>query len=149
MTGTFGSFRSESLAHLLVRNSSLYDITFVTMRVASPLRRAVSLLLGCWLAIFILEPAVLHACPIHDVATPASHASHHPAHHTSHSGHQGCTCPGACCPSVVARVAVPPVFAAPRLVAMAESVPDFSPSVRQFDVQFALPPSIGPPRISG
>lgn len=130
-------------------NFAVHDITFVTMRAASPLRRAASLLLGFWLAVFILEPAALHACPIHDVATPASHASHHPAHHTSPAGHGGCTCPGACCPSILAPIPLPAVFAAPRVVATAESLPDSSPIVRQFDVQLALPPAIGPPLISG
>jgi len=116
------------------------------MRNVSSFRRAASLLLGCWLAVFAAEPAALHACPVHDLAPQTSHASHK-AHQPVQ--HHACTCPGACCPGVGVRLATPPAIAPARIVAFVE--PDVAPAtiVRSADVQLALPPAIGPPAHSG
>ena len=114
---------------------------------ASWIRRAASLLLGCWLAVFAAEPVALHVCPVHDVATATSHASHHGS--MPHSAHHGCTCPGACCPTIGARLELSPTFAPARIVAFVE--PELAIDVRGYaaDVQLALPPSIGPPTVFG
>src|SRR5690242_16521437 len=117
------------------------------MRNASWIQRAASLLLGCWLAVFAAEPVALHVCPVHDVAMPTSHASHHGS--MPQSAHHCCTCPGACCPTIGARLETALNVAPARIVAFVE--PDLTIDVRDYiaDVQVALPPSIGPPTFFG
>jgi len=116
------------------------------MRPVSPLRRAVSLLLGCWLAVFAAEPAAIHTCPVHDVGQQASHASHHrqqsPGHHT-------CTCPGACCPVARAQLATTPTIVPPRVVTFVEPYVAVAVLLSDGDIQVSLPPALGPPAISG
>jgi hypothetical protein len=116
------------------------------MRKPSRIRRLVSLLLGCWLAVFAAEPRAIHVCPVHDVGAPAPHASHHS---TPQHGHQSCSCPGTCSPGVGLRVPTVPAFAPARIVAFVE--PDAAPSllVRSADPQLLLPPAIGPPAYFG
>src|ERR1051325_2193193 len=113
------------------------------MRTAPWIQRAASLRLGCWLAVFAADPAALHVCPVHDVAAPMSHWSHH--HTVPEQGHHCCTCPGACCPAIGARLTTPETFVPARIVAFVE--PELAIDVRGYtaDVQLALPPAIGPP----
>jgi hypothetical protein len=119
------------------------SIASEAMRQVSFVRRVASLLLGCWLAIFVVEPAALHSCPIHDGVAPASHMMHH--HAPATPGHGCCTCPGACCPAAGARLERAPVVVPARIVAIA--MPDVAapPLVRLGCVQRILPPAIGPP----
>jgi hypothetical protein len=72
-------------------------------------KRALALLLGCWLAMVMVEPPVLHACPMHGPkaggahgaavadASPAAHAAHGdaPERGAPGGGHQ-CSCLGDC-----------------------------------------------------
>ncbi|HKW48511.1 MAG TPA: hypothetical protein VJN70_13775 [Gemmatimonadaceae bacterium] len=119
------------------------------LRSLSGIQRAASLLLVCWLAIFTSEPVAIHACPVHDVGRPMSHAAHHmPQQSGDHHSHT-CTCPGACCPGARAQLATTPVLAAVRIVRFAE--PEFAAPdlVWSADVQLFLPPAIGPPSIIG
>lgn len=117
------------------------------MRKASWVQRAASLLLGCWLVVFAADPAALHVCPVHDVATPASHMSHHGS--MPRSAHHCCTCPGACCPAVGARLEAAPTFAPARIISFVE--PELAIDIADYaaDVQLKLPPSIGPPVFFG
>lgn len=121
----------------------------LSRRSSSHIQRAASLLLGCWLAVFTAEPAAMHACPVHDVGQPMSHASHHmPRQAPDHHGHT-CTCPGACCPGARAQLATTPVLAPVRIVSFAEPEVAVRELVRSADVQIALPPAIGPPSTIG
>lgn len=115
------------------------------MRPLSRVRRAASILLGCWLAIFAAEPAALHVCPLHDGARPA-HATHH---HQPPPAHHACSCPGTCCPGVGAQPPATPVVAPARIVAFSEPAIATREIVRHADAQVVLPPALGPPAISG
>ena len=117
------------------------------MRDLSCIRRATSLLLACWLAVFIAQPAAMHACPVHTVSQEASHASHHGSHPQDH---HKCTCPGdCCCPCAGAQLAPTPTTVPARIVSFVEPDIAIPGLVRSADVQFLLPPSVGPPTISG
>jgi hypothetical protein len=127
------------------------NLNFFAMRFrsASWIQRAASLLLGCWLAVFTAEPAAIHACPVHDVGRPMSHAAHHmPAQPGDHHGHI-CTCPGACCPGARAQLATTPMVVAERIVSFVEPDVVVPGGVEFADVQLTLPPAIGPPSIIG
>ena len=113
----------------------------------SRIQRVASLMLGCWLAVFAAEPVALHACPVHDVAMPMSHAAHHGS--APESKHHCCTCPGACCPGVGARLATSPTFAPAHIVAYVEPAFVIAAVVPAADIQLALPPALGPPAFPG
>lgn len=121
----------------------------LSLRSASRIRRAASLLLGCWLAVFTAEPAAIHACPVHDIGHTMSHASHHmpqqPGHHQNHT----CTCPGACCPGARAQLATARVVVPVRIVSFVEPELVAQGLDRSADVQVTLPPAIGPPSTIG
>ena len=87
------------------------------MRSHPCLRRAASLLIGCWLAVFAAEPVALHACPVHDGPHSASQQTHHSQHAPEH---HSCTCPGACCPTVGVHLESTPALAPARVVAFVE-----------------------------
>lgn len=116
-------------------------------RSLSCIQRAASLLLGCWLAVFTAEPAAMHACPVHDIGQPMSHASHHMPQQSGHNHSHSCTCPGACCPGARAQVATTPVVVSVRIVSLLEPELVVAGLARSRDVQLALPPAIGPPSI--
>jgi hypothetical protein len=122
------------------------SVAFEAMRQLSWVRRVASLLLGGWLAIFVIEPAALHSCPVHDGVAPASHAMHH--HSPAAPAHGGCTCPGACCPAAGARLEKTPTLVPARIIAIA--TPEVAPPrlVSTAGVQRTLPPAIGPPSFS-
>jgi hypothetical protein len=119
------------------------------LRSLSCIQRAASLLLGCWLAVFTAEPVAMHACPVHDLGQPMSHAAHHmPQQSGDHHGHT-CTCPGACCPGARAQLATTPVVVPARIISFVEPDVVVPGLVRSADVQITLPPAIGPPSIIG
>jgi hypothetical protein len=119
------------------------------MRQFTCIRRAASLLLGCWLAVFAAEPAAIHACPVHDIGQPMSHLSHSSHHSHQPQDHHSCTCPGKCCPGARAQLATVPTLEPARIVSFVE--PDLAVRglAQSADVQVALPPALGPPAISG
>jgi hypothetical protein len=135
----FGTWRALSC--------SLTSVQMHGLGVGSLMRRAASLLLGCWLAVFAAELPAIHVCPVHSAGQAVPHASHHGQHPP---GHNHCTCPGACCPGTRAQLATTtPTLVSTRVVRFVE--PDLMDRglVRSVDVQVALPPSLGPPPISG
>ena len=128
---------------------AILNLSSMRIRSVSWINRAASLVLGCWLAVFAADPAVIHACPVHDVGHPASHSSHS-SHHTQHpQGHHLCTCPGICCPGARAQVPTTPAVAPARIVSFVEPDVPVPGLVRSADVQITLPPALGPPTISG
>lgn len=89
----------------------------------------------------------MHVCPVHDVGQTAPHSSHHGQ---QPAGHHHCTCPGACCPGTRAQLGTATAtLVSARVVRFVE--PDLTARglVRSADVQVVLPPSLGPPPISG
>jgi hypothetical protein len=118
--------------------------------------RVCSFVCGLWLILGLTEPMALHACPMHNahggghdhVAATAS--GHHAEHaHTSHSPDRAttCTCPGECCAAVVA--AVPVVARITTSVAVRRQAAVFSTTASGFRpaaIEYARPPTIGPPR---
>ena len=115
---------------------------------ASALRRVASLLLGLWLALFIAEPASMHACAVHDGAgAPASHHSHHhaPAHSGGGSDNHSCTCPGACCPATGAQVPTRTTIVGARVLTIDEPELATATVAIATSTQLALPPALGPP----
>jgi hypothetical protein len=116
------------------------------------LARALAAVFTLWFAIAMVEPAVLHACPVHDVASvPAganghSHVGHDaaPAHPTS-SSH--CLCLGDC--ATIAGVALPsPVtrlMAANVVEARNTGLPDHA--YVPVAVAHAIPFANGPPTV--
>lgn len=119
------------------------------MRSLSFVQRVVSLLLGCWLAVFVAEPVGMHSCPVHDgIGHAMAHMHHAPAPAPGHSEHRACTCPGTCCPGARAELAATPTIAPARVVSFVEPDIDGVPLVRSADVQLSLPPALGPPTAS-
>lgn len=115
------------------------------------LRRLFAAACGLWLALFLAEPAALHACAMHGSGSSAHrHASHLAQGAHSTHGHERattCTCIGGCC--VSATIAAP---AATALVSLAcitpptrVHVPVSSIAHRPAAIDFARPPTIGPP----
>jgi hypothetical protein len=115
------------------------------MRRLSAFQRIASVLLGCWLALFAAELPAVHTCAVHDVHAQMHHSSHHPGH----TQHASCTCPGACCPGVGARLETPPELVPARIVGVVELRPAAPAIVRRAAARVVLPPAIGPPAISG
>ena len=135
------------------------------MRRGRPLTAVVAL----WLAGFAAEPAMPHACPVHDgsarggvtAPAPGLHAHGAQAHHEHrarpvdrnqdaghHAPRHGCTCPGACCvsvpiaaPAAEAIVVVAVVVAPPRRWSTPAPIP------RRTTPEHARPPSLGPPAL--
>lgn len=120
------------------------------MRRFSLSRRIASVLLGCWFALFAAELPALHVCPVHDVQHAAmGHMAHSSSPHAPHSNHATCTCPGACCPTVGARLESLPELAPARIVAIAEPAP-FTPTLLGLAAaRVVLPPALGPPAVFG
>lgn len=83
-------------------------------------RRVLGLILALWFAIGMVEPPLLHRCPMHDGvgAWPMSHEGHaHQSHAPGgHSGPHQCTCPGSCCVAPALALPVARVAAAPLVV---------------------------------
>lgn len=118
-------------------------------------RRIFAAVCGLWLAISLAEPAALHACAIH--ATQGHdhrHGSHHAGHERSgrtgsrhdHDAGATCTCPGGCC--VAVPVAAPGAAPLVRAVIVAHVSRIVSPPAlghRPAVIEYARPPSIGPP----
>jgi hypothetical protein len=130
-------------------SSTNLNLLAMRLRSASWIQRAPSLLLGCWLAVFTAEPAAMHACPVHDVGQPMSHASHHMPQQQGGNHTHTCTCPGACCPGARAQLATTPVVVSARIVSFVEPELVVARVVTSRDVQLTLPPAIGPPSIIG
>lgn len=110
-----------------------------------------SVLLGCWFALFAAELPVLHVCAVHDIHAPMGHMhmSHSSSHPEQHHSHATCTCPGACCPGVGARLATPPELTPARIVAVVEP-PPFAPTLLGLAAaRIVLPPALGPPPVLG
>lgn len=120
------------------------------MRRISVFRRIASVLIGIWFVLFAAEVPVLHVCAVHNVRGAMAHMAHSPAHHDApHSNHATCTCPGDCCPGVGARLATPVDITPARIVGVVEPAP-VAPTVLGFAAaRVVLPPSLGPPAISG
>lgn len=120
------------------------------MRRFSIPRRIASVLIGCWFALFAAELPVLHVCAVHDGGGAMAHMAHSSSHHgMPHSNHATCTCPGACCPGVGARLASPIELTPARVLAMREPAPATPTLLGLAAARVVLPPSLGPPAISG
>lgn len=114
-------------------------------------RRIFAAACGLWLALSLAEPASLHGCAMHGSGSSAhSHASHGAQRAHSTPGHERapiCTCIAGCC--VTATIGAP---AATSLVALGRvtlptrvKVPAGSIAHRPAAIEFARPPTIGPP----
>jgi hypothetical protein len=119
------------------------------MRRLSRSRRIASVLLGCWFVLFAAELPILHVCAVHDIHAPMGHMAHGSSHHGQHANHASCTCPGACCPSVGARLESPPAITPARIIAIVEPAP-FTPTFLGLAAaRVVLPPALGPPPVLG
>lgn len=112
-------------------------------------RRIFAAACGLWLALSLAEPASLHACAMHGSGSSAhGHASHGGAHSTH--GHERvpiCTCIGGCCvaATIGAPVATPLVALGRVTLPTRVTVPAGSIAHRPAAIEFARPPTIGPP----
>lgn len=112
-----------------------------------------------WLVVVLSEPAALHACAMHDTTHGSQHA--HGSPETSHgqqhahgsdgtrTPQQQCTCIGACCSVVTTSLAprVDLLASVEALTVTRRAAPpaiDFRPSA----VEYARPPSVGPPTLT-
>jgi hypothetical protein len=126
------------------------EIVCLPMRRFSLSRRIASVLLGCWFVLFSAELPMLHVCAVHDSHAAMGQMPHSPTHHSSHDNtHATCTCPGACCPGVGARLDSAPRILPPRIVAIVEPAPLPPTLLGLAAARVVLPPSLGPPAISG
>lgn len=121
-------------------------------------RRVFAVVYALWFVVVLSEPAALRACAMHDGPSGAEHGhapSAAPAHHAgAHStrGHDKtspCSCVAACCSAPIAvaslRVDDWSLFAATAF----EHVSIVARTNRwPAAVEYARPPSIGPPRHS-
>jgi len=121
-------------------------------------RRPLAALLAAWLVGLVVEPAVLHACPLHDYApgtapaAPGVHTSVDGAHgharspSPQHPDHRSCTCLGDCCgASVLAEVRSTTVMVVIDVVATPPQRTANDAAYRPTTPEYARPPSIGPP----
>ena len=121
------------------------------------MRRRVSRSLGAlftvWFAVALVEPAVLHVCPVHDAVASTAPASAH-----SHGGHHGaspshpatsshCLCLGDCAKigSVGLPAAVTTLAAAAIVEVQDTGLPDHA--YVQVAVAHAIPFANGPPAV--
>jgi hypothetical protein len=119
------------------------------MRRFSLSRRILSVLLGCWFVLCAAELPMVHVCAVHDIHAQMGHMMHSSPHHTPHSSHATCTCPGACCPGVGARLDAAPELTPARIIAVVEPAP-FAPTLLGLAAaRVVLPPALGPPTILG
>lgn len=116
-----------------------------------PFRRIFAAACGLWLALSLAEPAALHACAMHGSGSSAhSHASHGALGAHSTHGHERaptCTCIGGCCVSAsIGAPAATPLAALARVVPPTRvNVPAAQIAHRPAAIEFARPPTIGPP----
>jgi hypothetical protein len=121
------------------------------------LHRSVGTLIAIWFVLVMVEPAALHACPVHgdhEMATvvadaDATHAAHETPAPPEHD-HAACTCPGDCTASSVGS-GIP---SAPAVVADARSsrarVIVRGALLRELArAPFVLPFANGPPESAG
>ena len=114
-------------------------------------RRIFAAACGLWLALSVAEPASLHACAMHGSGSSAhSHASHAAqGAHSTHEQERGvtCTCIGCCCVSAaIGAPAATPLVALARIALPTRvNVPAASIAHRLAPIEFARPPTIGPP----
>ena len=120
--------------------------------------RALAVVYALWLVVVLSEPAALHACAVHDRATGAEHthgppsaAAHHAVAHSTrgHDKTPPCSCVAACCAAPIAvaslRVDDWSLFVATSF----DHVPIAARTNRRpTAVEYARPPSIGPPALS-
>jgi hypothetical protein len=122
------------------------------MRRFSPFRRIASVLFGCWFLLFAAELPVLHVCAVHDIHAPMAHMAHmahSSSQHSPHSNHATCTCPGACCPGVSARIGTPTEISPARIVAIVDPAPVAPTLLGLAAARVVLPPALGPPAVLG
>lgn len=122
------------------------------MRRFSLSRRIASVLLGCWFVLYGAELPVLHVCPVHDAHAAMrhmAHMTHSSSRHDAPHNHATCTCPGACCPGVGARLEAPPEVTPARIVAVVDPAPTAPTLLGLAAARVVLPPALGPPAISG
>ncbi len=123
-----------------------------------PVKRVLAAFLLLWFAVVTVEPAALHACPVHSGAVPAAaessdpHAGHGVSHAATAPGEGGherqdhqCLCIGDCAAAVAAAL----LTATPQLTA-AVAYPEHSgiaePGVPRIRAPaFLLPYPNGPP----
>ena len=120
------------------------------------LSRGVAVVYALWLALVLAEPAAIHACPMHDTVHGAAHS--HARHNAgvvrengAHSSHRDaepkpCTCVGACCATVAVVVPTCSALVAARTRLLPVHALQFHASEhRPLAVEYARPPTIGPP----
>ena len=125
----------------------------------SRLARVLAAVWGVWLIVSLMEPAALHACPMHDTmhggvshaarshdAASHAHGAEGPADTSSRSHHSVCTCIGACCAAVVDALRAPSTLIVAEtirqpVVVIESRLAAFRPSVPEH----VRPPSQGPP----
>ena len=111
-----------------------------------------------WFTINMVEPAWLHACPVHDGLAITSTANHHAAESGSMAHHGGshddgrsqdaahlCQCLGACTAAAMVAAPVPSQVATGVVSVAAPGLPEYSHPV--FERAYELPFANGPPRV--
>ena len=119
--------------------------------------RLVAALVAVWFTINMVEPAWLHACPVHDGIVIASTADHHAAesgsmahHGTSHDETPSpntahlCQCLGACTAAAMMAAPVSSQIVTNVARVAAPGLPDYFRPV--FERAYELPFANGPPR---
>ena len=115
------------------------------------LKRPVAAFIGLWFLIVMIEPEVVHSCPVHGRTSSAgaAHAVHHVPASTQdksdNSSHGLCSCPGDCAQS--SSVAISVVFPEVDAIVAIVSEPAIAVSESSFPerADLVLPFSIGPP----
>jgi hypothetical protein len=119
--------------------------------------RTLAVVYALWFAVVLVEPAAIHTCPMHGALHAAMHDTMPAAEHV-HGGHDGagssqprgrakpCTCIGACCAAVAAVIpSRTDVLIASTHLVPARAVLSSTSSYRPLAVEYARPPTIGPP----
>jgi hypothetical protein len=97
------------------------------------LARVFAALLAAWFTINVVDPARLHACPVHDGAAAQAHDTGHGAH--AHHGSQEhsrapeshqCHCFGSCCAATPVAASRAPELATAEVTVVAPGLPDYA-----------------------
>ena len=120
--------------------------------------RLFAALVAVWFTINMVEPAWLHACPVHDGLVITSTAAHHSAESGSMGHHDGshqdgqsrnathlCQCLGACTAAAMVAAPVSSPIATRVVSVAAPGLPEYSHPV--FERAYELPFANGPPRV--
>ena len=93
--------------------------------------RVFAALVAVWFTLNVVNPARLHACPVHDgTALPlheTSHAghAHHGAEHSRAPENHQCHCLGSCCAATPVAPARAPELVTAEVVVLVSGLPDY------------------------